>query len=111
MVKRRNGVEIGNRGCAQLHVFTRIYTRFMGGNVTGVWPRMKHGQNTDSKGTLNTREPRLAAKERRERERGWEMEWGGNGVWESWSSGLQTGLGGGGKKAGGKWEKVVRVWV
>jgi len=75
---------------------------------------MKHGQNTDSEGTLNRRKPRkrrLAAKEHRERKKGWEMEWGGNGVWESWSSGLQTGLGGGGKKAGRKWEKVVRVWV
>jgi len=60
-----------------LHAFTRLYTKFLGGNVTGIWPRMKHGQNTDSEGTLNRGKPRkrrLAAKERRERK--WGGKWG-----------------------------------
>ena len=89
-----------------LHAITRIYTRFVGGNVTGVWPRMKHGQNTDSKGTLNTREPRFAAKERREREKGWEMEYGSRGVVGCRPVWVEAG-----RKVGRKWEKAVRVWV
>jgi len=50
-----------------LHAITRIYTRFMGGNVTGVWPRMKHGQNTDSEKTFNRRERRKRRSEERSR--------------------------------------------